>query len=71
MSRFGDTAANAGALAALEGVDIPVSLKTACASLSAGLFRILLMPIDALKTSLQVCLRAVGAVVAVAVVTIV
>ena len=54
LSRFGDTAANAGALALLEDVDVNVGVKTACASLSAGLFRILLMPIDCVKTSLQV-----------------
>ena len=54
LSRFGDTAANAGALAMLEDVDLPVSVKTACASVTAGLFRIFLMPVDALKTSLQV-----------------
>jgi hypothetical protein len=54
LSRFGDTAANAGALALLEDVDVNVGVKTACASVSAGLFRILLMPVDAVKTSLQV-----------------
>ena len=53
LSRFGDTAANAGALALLEDVDVNVGVKTACASLSAGLFRIFLMPVDTIKTSLQ------------------
>ena len=54
MSRFGDTFANAGALALLEDVNIPIALKTACASVAAGGMRILLMPIDAWKTNKQV-----------------
>lgn len=54
LSRFGDTAANTGALALLEDVDIPVPIKTLAASLSAGLFRIALMPIDTVKTIMQV-----------------
>ena len=53
ISRFGDTAANAGMLALLESNaatrDIPVAAKTLAASVSAASFRILLMPIDALK----------------------
>ena len=57
-SRFGDTAANAGIFAFLESFEqtrhLPVAVKTACASLSAGMFRIALMPIDACKTILQV-----------------
>uniref|UniRef100_A0A7S4B640 Mitochondrial carrier protein n=1 Tax=Chrysotila carterae TaxID=13221 RepID=A0A7S4B640_CHRCT len=55
LSRFGDTAANAGMLALLEDVDwmAPAS-KTLCASLAAALFRIFLCPIDTLKTTLQV-----------------
>lgn len=54
LSRFGDTAANTGALALLEDADMPVMAKTLIASLSAGFFRIFLMPVDALKTILQV-----------------
>ncbi|KXZ41947.1 hypothetical protein GPECTOR_237g559 [Gonium pectorale] len=54
LSRFGDTAANTGVLALLEDVDIPVPVKTVAASLGAGLFRIFLMPVDAVKTILQV-----------------
>ena len=58
VSRFGDTASNAGMLALLESApatrDLPVTAKTLAASVSASCFRILLMPIDALKTSLQV-----------------
>ncbi|GLI70756.1 hypothetical protein VaNZ11_015784 [Volvox africanus] len=54
LSRFGDTAANTGMLALLEDVDMPVALKTLAASLAAGAFRIVLMPVDACKTILQV-----------------
>lgn len=58
LSRFGDTAANAGMLSLMENLpackDLPVGVKTFGASAGAGAFRILLMPVDALKTSLQV-----------------
>merc|ERR1719478_1952238 len=54
VSRFGDTAANDGALAALEHTSLPTSLKTACASATAAGFRVFLMPIDAWKTTKQV-----------------
>merc|ERR1712113_343637 len=54
VSRFGDTAANDGALAALEHTNIPVFAKTMCASASAACFRVFLMPIDAWKTTKQV-----------------
>jgi hypothetical protein len=54
LSRFGDTAANAGVLALLHDYDIPVAAKTGVASISAGLWRITIMPIDAVKTTLQV-----------------
>ncbi|KAI3434970.1 hypothetical protein D9Q98_003022 [Chlorella vulgaris] len=54
LSRFGDTAANAGMLSLLEEVDMPVALKTMAASGAAAAFRILLMPIDATKTIMQV-----------------
>lgn len=58
LSRFGDTAANAGVLAALdahpEGRQLPVFAKTMCASGVAGLWRIALMPVDTLKTIMQV-----------------
>jgi hypothetical protein len=57
-SRFGDTAANVGALALLDSFDstrsLPVAVKTVGASVSAAAFRIALMPIDAIKTNLQV-----------------
>lgn len=54
LSRFGDTAANAGMLALLEDVDMPVALKTMAASGAAASFRIFLMPVDAMKTIMQV-----------------
>jgi len=54
VSRFGDTAANDGALAALEFTTIPTAVKTMAASASAAGFRIFLMPIDAWKTTKQV-----------------
>eukprot|EP00798_Chlamydomonas_sp_ICE-L_P030089 gene30089-35051_t len=54
LSRFGDTAANTGVLAGLEDVDIPPALKTVAASAGAAAFRIILMPIDACKTIMQV-----------------
>jgi hypothetical protein len=58
LSRFGDTAANAGVLAFMEShpscKDLPMGVKTLAASAAAGLFRIFLMPVDATKTIMQV-----------------
>jgi hypothetical protein len=58
LSRFGDTAANAGIIVLLDSYPatavLPLALKSAGGSLAAGLFRILLMPIDTFKTSMQV-----------------
>jgi len=58
LSRFGDTAANAGVLAYLNShektKDLSIGTKTFCASGIASLWRINLMPIDTLKTTLQV-----------------
>lgn len=54
VSRFGDTAANDGALAALEHTELPTAAKTMVASASAAGFRVVLMPIDAWKTTKQV-----------------
>jgi hypothetical protein len=55
LSRFGDTAANAGVLSLLEGsATVPVFVKTLLASVAAGSWRVLIMPIDAVKTTLQV-----------------
>jgi len=58
LSRFGDTAANTGVLELLNSYektkDLPLSAKTLCASFMAALWRVNLMPIDTLKTTLQV-----------------
>ncbi|EKX53324.1 hypothetical protein GUITHDRAFT_84395 [Guillardia theta CCMP2712] len=58
LSRFGDTAANAGMLALLDSHEstkkLPVAAKTMAASFSAAGFRMFLMPVDCLKTTLQV-----------------
>jgi hypothetical protein len=58
LSRFGDTAANAGVLALMDSMDstrnLPVGLKTLAASTGAATWRIFLMPVDTLKTTLQV-----------------
>lgn len=55
LTRFGDTAANVGILALLESFPgVPLPLKTAGASVAAGLWRIVLMPVDASKTAMQV-----------------
>ncbi|CAM9705713.1 unnamed protein product [Discosporangium mesarthrocarpum] len=58
LSRFGDTAANVGVLALLEGFeatrDLPLPLKSVAGSLAAALWRILLTPVDTFKTSMQV-----------------
>lgn len=54
MSRFGDTAANDGMLSALEHTSLPTAAKTMAASACAASFRVVLMPIDAWKTTKQV-----------------
>ncbi len=58
LSRFGDTASNAGALALLGSFDstrdLPVAAKTVLASVTAGAFRMLLVPVDTVKTIMQV-----------------
>jgi len=54
VSRFGDTAANDGALAGLEHTTLPTAVKTMAASGCAAGFRVFLMPIDAWKTTKQV-----------------
>ena len=58
LTRFGDTAANVGILALLESIpetaSLPLPLKTFAGSLTAGIWRIILMPIDTSKTAMQV-----------------
>ena len=57
VSRFGDTAANVGILALLEGnkymKNLPTLVKTVFASLAAAGFRMILTPIDTIKTTMQ------------------
>ncbi|TFK38336.1 mitochondrial carrier domain-containing protein [Crucibulum laeve] len=57
VSRFGDTAANAGILALLQSNSylkhLPPLIKTIFASLAAAAFRMILTPVDTLKTTLQ------------------
>jgi|EP00670_Eutreptiella_braarudii_P010804 nucleoside-diphosphate-sugar epimerase len=58
LSRFFDTAANNGVLTLMDALPqtrhMPLVLKTVAASAAASISRILLMPVDALKTSQQV-----------------
>jgi len=56
LARFGDTAANTGVLAifAVTAPNMPIGLRTAVASMAGSLWRILITPIDTLKTTLQV-----------------
>lgn len=58
LSRFGDTAANTGVLTLMDSLDatkdLNVGFKTVAASASAAAFRIFLMPIDTVKTTMQV-----------------
>jgi len=58
MSRFGDTAANTGMITLMDSFDatkdLNVGVKTGTASAAAALFRIFLMPVDTVKTTMQV-----------------
>lgn len=58
LSRFGDTAANTGILTLLNSFeqtkDLNIGLKSGCASAAAATFRIVIMPIDTVKTTMQV-----------------
>ncbi|KAF8057567.1 mitochondrial carrier domain-containing protein [Lyophyllum atratum] len=57
VARFGDTAANAGILALLQSnsylKNLPTLVKTIFASAAAAAFRMILTPLDTLKTTLQ------------------
>ncbi|KAF9467560.1 mitochondrial carrier [Collybia nuda] len=57
VSRFGDTAANVGALAILQSniylKNMPALVQTIFASLAAAAFRMILTPIDTIKTTMQ------------------
>jgi hypothetical protein len=67
LSRFGDTAANAGTLSLLAAhpatADLPIAVKTSVASLAAASFRIVLMPVDTVKSVLQAHGSTAGAAV--------
>jgi len=58
LSRFGDTAANTGMITLLDSMDstknLSVGVKTVGASMAAAGFRIFLMPVDTVKTTMQV-----------------
>ncbi|KAG2071196.1 mitochondrial carrier [Suillus decipiens] len=57
VSRFGDTAANAGILALLQSNSymktLPTPVKTVFASVAAACFRMILTPVDTIKTTMQ------------------
>ncbi|KAH7886581.1 mitochondrial carrier domain-containing protein [Phlebopus sp. FC_14] len=57
VSRFGDTAANAGILALLQSNTymrtLPALVKTVFASVAAACFRMILTPVDTVKTTMQ------------------
>ncbi|KAG6372489.1 mitochondrial carrier domain-containing protein [Boletus reticuloceps] len=57
VSRFGDTAANVGILALLQSNTfmrkLPTLVKTIFASMAAACFRMLLTPVDTIKTTMQ------------------
>jgi hypothetical protein len=58
LTRFGDTAANIGILALLDSsaatAGLPLPVRTGMGSIAAGMWRIVCMPIDTSKTTLQV-----------------
>ncbi|KAL4254160.1 mitochondrial carrier family protein [Abortiporus biennis] len=57
VSRFGDTAANAGILALLQSnsymKNLPILIKSVFASVAAAAFRMILTPVDTVKTTMQ------------------
>jgi hypothetical protein len=58
LSRFGDTAANTGVMTIFDSVEelreMNPMVKTVGASAAAAIFRIFLMPVDTVKTTMQV-----------------
>mmetsp|Transcript_11338 Transcript_11338/g.26125 ORF Transcript_11338/g.26125 Transcript_11338/m.26125 type:complete len:282 (+) Transcript_11338:133-978(+) len=54
LARFGDAASNELALASLAETNVPLALKTVCASATAATFRVIIMPLDSWKTTKQV-----------------
>ena len=53
LARFGDTAANEFALRYLEDSQLPLPVKTAAASTASASWRLVISPVDAMKTTLQ------------------
>eukprot|EP00440_Ansanella_granifera_P076754 gb/GFBE01083286.1/.p1 GENE.gb/GFBE01083286.1/~~gb/GFBE01083286.1/.p1 ORF type:complete len:283 (+),score=43.72 gb/GFBE01083286.1/:1-849(+) len=53
-ARFGDTATNELALASLSKTELPLAVKTMCASGTAAAFRVAILPLDAWKVNKQV-----------------
>eukprot|EP00283_Hemiselmis_rufescens_P021552 CAMPEP_0173461342 /NCGR_PEP_ID=MMETSP1357-20121228/64793_1 /TAXON_ID=77926 /ORGANISM="Hemiselmis rufescens, Strain PCC563" /LENGTH=249 /DNA_ID=CAMNT_0014428985 /DNA_START=63 /DNA_END=812 /DNA_ORIENTATION=+ len=69
LSRFGDTAMNEGMQSLLGASavtrDLPMGIKSVFCAFAAGLFRIVIMPVDTVKVKLQVeGSRAVAALLA-------
>ena len=54
IQRFGDTAGNVAVLILLADSGLPIAFQTAAASLVSAGWRMLIMPIDTVKTTLQV-----------------
>ena len=54
VSRFGDTAMNIGMMELLKDSDMNTATKTFAGSCGAGLWRMSIMPLDTLKSSMQV-----------------
>ena len=54
ISRFGDTACNSAILQLTKETNLPISVKTGFASISAGLWRIIILPLDSVKVNYQV-----------------
>lgn len=54
LSRFGDTAANEGVKEVFANSNYSVGFVTMCASFAAACWRIMLTPLDTIKTTLQV-----------------
>ena len=53
LARFGDTAANEFVLRYLKDSQLPLPVKTAAASAASASWRLVISPVDALKTTLQ------------------
>lgn len=54
LARFGDTAANTYVMNAFSDKKVPTAVSTVVGSAAAASWRVFLMPLDALKTSMQV-----------------